>query len=96
MVSSDVWDCLRQFLAGTDELARKPVEGRIIEALYKPIGVVAGPSDMSFHRDSHLGRVSRTGSGPAVGRRVGCAANDGCRSARTNTEAIPGGDLGAA
>ncbi|MGL4566683.1 MAG: phytanoyl-CoA dioxygenase family protein, partial [Halioglobus sp.] len=57
MLSSDVWERLRQTLAGgTDNLARKPVEGRIIEALFKPIGVVAGPSDLSFHRDCHLGR----------------------------------------
>jgi hypothetical protein len=56
ILSSDVWERVRKILGGTDELARKPVEGRVIEALYKPVGVVAGPSDMSFHRDCHLGR----------------------------------------
>lgn len=55
ILSSDVWERLRRILGG-DKLARKPVEGRIIEALLKPIGVVAGPSDVSFHRDCHLGR----------------------------------------
>jgi hypothetical protein len=56
LLSSDRWKRVRQILAGRDTLAHKPVEGRIIEALFKPIGVVAGPSDLSFHRDCHLGR----------------------------------------
>lgn len=55
-LSSDDWDRLRRVLAQSDSLARVPVEGRIIEALVKPIGVIAGPSDLSFHRDCHLGR----------------------------------------
>jgi len=56
ILSGEVWDRLRRTLAGDDHLARKPVEGRIIEALFKPVGVVSGPSDLSFHRDCHLGR----------------------------------------
>jgi hypothetical protein len=57
ILSSSAWDGLRRILAGRhDVLASKPVQGRIIEALFKPIGVIAGPSDLSFHRDCHLGR----------------------------------------
>lgn len=56
ILSSASWDRLREILGQSDNLARMPVEGRIIEALVKPIGVIAGPSDMSFHRDCHLGR----------------------------------------
>lgn len=56
LLSSDIWERLRQILGQSDNLARVPVEGRVIEALVKPIGVIAGPSDMSFHRDCHLGR----------------------------------------
>jgi hypothetical protein len=56
LLCSDPWHRMLQILEGADKLARKPVEGRIIEALFKPVGVVAGPSDLSFHRDCHLGR----------------------------------------
>jgi hypothetical protein len=56
VLSSETWDRLRSILGQSDNLARVPVEGRIIEALVKPVGVIAGPSDMSFHRDCHLGR----------------------------------------
>lgn len=58
ILSGETWDGLRKLLAGDDDFARVPVEGRIIEALYKPVGVVSGPSDLSFHRDCHLGRHS--------------------------------------
>ena len=56
ILSSGIWERLRRTLGGPNELARVPVEGRIIEALFKPIGVVSGPSDVSFHRDCHIGR----------------------------------------
>ena len=79
MLSSDRWDQLRRALAADDDLVQAPVEGRCIEALIKPIGVVAGPSDLTFHRDCHLGRhaygcssmtigVSVTGSDPSNGQ----------------------------
>lgn len=58
MLESEPWERLIQVLEADDRLARKPVEGRIIEALFKPVGVVSGPSDLSFHRDCHLGRHS--------------------------------------
>jgi hypothetical protein len=56
ILSSERWDQLRTLLGGADTLVRAPVEGRIIEALIKPVGVMSGPSDLSFHRDCHLGR----------------------------------------
>jgi hypothetical protein len=56
ILSGETWDRLRTILGGPDPLVRAPVEGRIIEALFKPVGVVSGPSDLSFHRDCHLGR----------------------------------------
>ena len=59
ILSSEMWERMIQILEGAaDRMARKPVEGRIIEALFKPVGVVSGASDLSFHRDCHLGRHS--------------------------------------
>jgi len=56
MMQSDLWRRLLQTLAAEDPLEPPPVEGRCIEALVKPVGVVSGPSDLSFHRDCHLDR----------------------------------------
>lgn len=56
ILSGETWERMITVLEGSDHLARRPVEGRIIEALFKPVGVVSGPSDLSFHRDCHLGR----------------------------------------
>ncbi len=58
ILKGDTWERMIRILEGSDSLARKPVEGRIIEALFKPVGVASGPSDLSFHRDCHLGRHS--------------------------------------
>jgi hypothetical protein len=44
-----------------------PVEGRCIEALIKPVGVVSGPSDVTFHRDCHFGRHAYGCSSTTVG-----------------------------
>jgi hypothetical protein len=67
ILSSDLWERLREILGGLDRLQRRPVEGRIIEALVKPIGVVSGPSDLSFHRDCHLGRHAYACSRMTIG-----------------------------
>lgn len=67
ILSGEVWQRLRQVIAGPDELVQAPVEGRIIEALFKPLGVVSGPSDLTFHRDCHLGRHMYGCSGTTVG-----------------------------
>ncbi|HSA53614.1 MAG TPA: phytanoyl-CoA dioxygenase family protein [Yinghuangia sp.] len=67
ILRSDRWDRLRRVIADGDDLVQAPVEGRCVEALVKPVGVVAGPSDVSFHRDCHLGRHAYRCSGTTVG-----------------------------
>jgi hypothetical protein len=67
VLSGEAWDRMRRIVAGRDKLAPFRVEGRIIEALYKPPGVTAGPSDVSFHRDCHLGRHAYVCSRMTVG-----------------------------
>jgi hypothetical protein len=67
MLSSPRWDLLRRTVAAGEPLMQAPVEGRCIEALIKPVGVVSGPSDLSFHRDCHLGRHAYTCSGTVIG-----------------------------
>lgn len=52
ILASGPWADMISLIAGDDEL----VQGRYVEALTKPVGVIAGPSDVSFHRDCHLGR----------------------------------------
>ena len=56
ILSGPMWERMIAALEGSDVLARQPARGRIIEALIKPVGIVSGPSDLSFHRDCHLGR----------------------------------------
>lgn len=78
VLSSATWERMRQIVAANDELAHVPVENRIIEALYKPIGVVSGPSDVSFHRDCHLGRHAYVCSRMTIGIALtSTAANNG-------------------
>lgn len=67
ILRSDNWDQLRRTVAGDDELVQAPVEGRCLEALIKPLGVVNGPSDVTFHRDCHFGRHAYGCSGMTVG-----------------------------
>ena len=67
ILSGETWARMRLILGGDDLLEERPVEGRIIEALYKPVGVVSGPSDVNFHRDCHLGRHSYVCSRMTVG-----------------------------
>lgn len=51
LLASERWDAVRTVIAGDEELVRAPVDGNIIEALFKPIGVTAGISDVPWHRD---------------------------------------------
>ncbi len=67
ILSGETWDRMRRVLGDQDELAQKRADGRIIEALYKPVGVVSGPSDVDFHRDCHLGRHAYICSSLTVG-----------------------------
>lgn len=70
ILRGDRWEQLRRTMATTDDLVQRPVEGRCVEALVKPVGVVVGASDVTFHRDCHFGRhaydCSRTIVGIAV------------------------------
>jgi hypothetical protein len=50
-----------------DDYRRAPIEGNIIEALVKPIGVVRGISDLPWHKDCSIGRHSYRCSGMTVG-----------------------------
>ena len=76
---SDRWDQLRQTLQADDELVQGRPGDDIVEALDKPPGVERGISDVSFHRDCHLGGhpygcsgvdigFAVTGSDPSTGR----------------------------
>jgi hypothetical protein len=67
VLSGEAWMRMRRILGRENELAPKPVEERTIEALYKPVGVVSGPSDVSFHRDCHLGRHAYVCSRMTIG-----------------------------
>ncbi len=78
MLSGERWSAMHSAIAGDDRVVRTPVEGRCIEALVKPLAVVAGPSDLSFHRDCHLGRHAYSCSGMTVGVSVtGSGADNG-------------------
>lgn len=78
MLCSERWQQLRRTIAADDPLVQAPVEGRCIEALVKPVGVVSGPSDLNFHRDCHLGRHAYSCSGTTVGVSVtGSSAANG-------------------
>jgi hypothetical protein len=76
MLRSDRWDQLRRTVGGDDDFVQAPVEGRCIEALIKPVGVVSGPSDVSFHRDCHFGRHAYGCSGMVVGIAVTASSRD--------------------
>jgi hypothetical protein len=67
ILRSERWEHLRRAVAGDDDLVRRPVEGRGLEALVKPVGVVAGASDVTFHRDCHFGRHAYRCANPVVG-----------------------------
>ncbi|XVQ14483.1 phytanoyl-CoA dioxygenase family protein [Spirillospora sp. CA-255316] len=67
ILRSERWEQLRRAIAGDDDLVRRPVEGRVLEALVKPVGVVAGASDVTFHRDCHFGRHAYKCASPVVG-----------------------------
>ena len=65
----------------------------MIEALIKPVGVVAGASDLPFHRDCHLGRHAYGCSGVDVGITVTASGRDNGRLgvvAGSHRIAIPG------
>ncbi|MFJ3799022.1 phytanoyl-CoA dioxygenase family protein [Streptomyces sp. NPDC090088] len=67
LLRGEQWQRLRRVVAAGDDLVQAPVEGRCAEALIKPVGVVVGASDVSFHRDCHLGRHAYTCATLTVG-----------------------------
>ena len=78
-------------------LPPRPIEGNIIEALVKPIGVVRGISDLPWHKDCSIGRhsyrccgitvgVSVTGADEAV---VGCPPWRARTARRSRTSCAP-------
>ena len=64
VLGGDRWEQLRTTLQGHDQLVGDP---STFEALIKPVGVVQGASDLTFHRDCHLGRHPYGCSGTTVG-----------------------------
>jgi hypothetical protein len=61
-----------------DGYRRGPIEGNIIEALVKPIGVVRGISDLPWHKDCSIGRHGYRCCGITVGISVtGADASSG-------------------
>jgi ectoine hydroxylase-related dioxygenase (phytanoyl-CoA dioxygenase family) len=56
LLNGEMWEKLRRAVAANDPVVTPPAKTRLIEALFKPVGVVSGPSDLTFHRDCHLGR----------------------------------------
>jgi Phytanoyl-CoA dioxygenase (PhyH) len=70
ILRSERWDHLRQTIAGPDDLVQGPVEGNCIEALFKPLAVDRGVSDIPWHRDCSLGRHAYGCSSTTVGLSV--------------------------
>lgn len=79
MLEGDRWEQLRNTIAADDDL----IHSKNIEALIKPVGVVQGASDVTFHRDCHLGRHPYGCSGTTIGVSVtgGSEANGRLRVA---------------
>lgn len=67
LLSGPAWVRMRETIAGPNPLAPPSTEAATLEALYKPLGVVSGPSDVSFHRDCHLGRHAYVCSRMTIG-----------------------------
>ena len=67
LLGSETWDRLRLAIAGDEELLRAPVDGNIIEGLFKPVGVAKGISDVPWHRDCAFGGHPYKCSGVVVG-----------------------------
>lgn len=66
LLTSERWDRVRQACAGDDDL-QIPAGSTSIEALVKPVGVVAGVSDIPWHRDCSFGGHSHKCGGLVVG-----------------------------
>jgi Phytanoyl-CoA dioxygenase (PhyH) len=67
VLQGERWEQLRRTLAADDELVQGRPGDHVIEALIKPPGVERGISDVSFHRDCHLGGHPYGCSGVDIG-----------------------------
>ena len=67
VITDPRWEQLRRTLGGDDELRQSRSDTKVVEALIKPVGVVAGASNLPFHRDCHFGKHAYECSGVDVG-----------------------------
>jgi len=79
VLNSDRWAQLVDMVAGDDVLEQGRPGTAVTEALVKPVGVVAGISDLTFHRDCHFGRHSYGCSGVDLGLTVTPSGEDNGR-----------------
>jgi ectoine hydroxylase-related dioxygenase (phytanoyl-CoA dioxygenase family) len=61
------WAQLVTSISAGDELVQGRPGNQVTEALVKPVGVVAGISNLTFHRDCHFGRHAYGCSGVDIG-----------------------------
>jgi Phytanoyl-CoA dioxygenase (PhyH) len=67
LLASPQWDAVRRVIAGNEVLLEPVVTDNVIEALFKPLDVVAGISDVPWHRDCTFGGHPYDCSGVVVG-----------------------------
>jgi hypothetical protein len=67
VLDSDLWRDLVAAVAGSDTVQQGRPGPAVTEALVKPVGVKAGISDLTFHRDCHFGRHAYGCSGIDIG-----------------------------
>ena len=67
ILESPAWAALVAAVAGDDIVVQGRPGDAVTEALVKPVGVRAGISDLTFHRDCHFGRHAYGCSGIDVG-----------------------------
>lgn len=79
VLASNGWADLVAAISGDDPLVPARPDTAITEALVKPVGIVAGISDLTFHRDCHLGRHAYGCSGLDVGITVTPSGEDNGR-----------------
>jgi hypothetical protein len=79
VLGSRRWADLVTAIAGDDEVQQGRPGTAVTEALVKPVGVRAGISDLTFHRDCHLGGHSYGCSGIDLGITVTPSGEDNGR-----------------
>jgi len=79
VLDSDLWAQMVSAVAGDDHLRQGRPGDMVTEALVKPVGVAAGISDLTFHRDCHFGRHAYGCSGVDLGITVTPSGEDNGR-----------------